>query len=116
VILRTLLGELHGWKKHPAVKMWEGAEWGLACYLSECIAEWKKRGHTNHIVVPKVTIGALVPSWLGREDVHASHRSQLLEKDPEWYGQFCWTEEPGLPYVWPIQKEEQNVDAVHGHA
>ena len=34
--------------------------------------------------------------------MHASHRSNLLRKDPEHYMQFGWTEPPDLPYVWPV--------------
>lgn len=43
-----------------------------------------------------------VPPWLGDERVHASHRSNLLRKDPVWYGQFDWTDNPTDPYVWPV--------------
>jgi hypothetical protein len=41
------------------------------------------------------------PPWLGDERLHASHRSNLLRKDPEHYGQFEWTEPDDLPYWWP---------------
>lgn len=34
--------------------------------------------------------------------MHASHRSNLLRKEPEYYTQFGWTEPPDLPYVWPV--------------
>jgi hypothetical protein len=44
------------------------------------------------------------PPWLGDEAFHASHRSNLLRKNPEWYGQFGWTEPDDLPYVWPVGK------------
>lgn len=44
-----------------------------------------------------------MPPWLGDEALHASHRSNLIRKDPEWYGRFGWTEPPDLPYVWPVQ-------------
>ena len=43
-----------------------------------------------------------MPSWLGDLDFHASHRSNLLRKDPEWYGQFGWNDPHDLPYVWPV--------------
>lgn len=42
-----------------------------------------------------------MPPWLGDSDFHASHRSNLLRKDPEYYGEFNWTESPDLEYVWP---------------
>jgi hypothetical protein len=41
------------------------------------------------------------PPWLGLEIYHASHRSNLLRKDPVWYGKFGWIESPDLPYYWP---------------
>jgi hypothetical protein len=42
-----------------------------------------------------------LPHWLGREDFHASHRSNLIRKDPIWYGQFGWTEPNNIEYIWP---------------
>ena len=44
--------------------------------------------------------GAL-PPWLGDDDFHRSHRSSLLTKDPDWYGEIFTDVEPRLPYVWP---------------
>ena len=38
---------------------------------------------------------------LGDERLHTSHRSNLLRKAPEWYGQFGWTEAPDMAYWWP---------------
>jgi len=46
-----------------------------------------------------------LPSWIGSDSFHASHRSNLLRKDSEWYGQFGWTEPEDLPYVWPLREE-----------
>jgi hypothetical protein len=47
----------------------------------------------------------LLPSWLGDEDLHRSHRSNLIAKDPGFY-RHRFTERFGaepddLPYVWP---------------
>jgi hypothetical protein len=42
------------------------------------------------------------PPWLGDNTFHASHKSNLLRKDPVWYGQFGWSEPTDLPYVWPV--------------
>lgn len=44
-----------------------------------------------------------MPPWFGREDFHASHRSNLLRKHPDWYRQFGWYEPDDLPYVWPVR-------------
>ena len=45
-----------------------------------------------------------LPPWIGWEAFHASHRSNLLRKDSEWYGQFHWTEPENLPYLWPSRE------------
>ena len=42
------------------------------------------------------------PPWFGNEKIHASHRSNLLRKDPEFYGKYGWTEPDNLEYVWPV--------------
>lgn len=95
------------WPNHPASKMWRGHEWHLGIYLLACATELRRRGR----MYPKwelVTLQLMldkpheVPPWLGREDVHSSHRANLLRKDPKWYGQFGWTEEPAEGYVWPV--------------
>jgi hypothetical protein len=39
---------------------------------------------------------------MGQEEIHASHRSNLLRKDSEFYGKFGWAEPDDLPYFWPI--------------
>ena len=105
-ILRTLRGEGRmGWKNHPAVKMWRGHEEALAAYMNAMIWEWKRRGYRNtmqtaHVGSPLPSL--IMPLWLGDQRVHASHRSNLLRKDPAHYGQFGWTEPADLPYVWPM--------------
>jgi hypothetical protein len=43
----------------------------------------------------------VLPPWWGDERLHASHRSNLLRKDPAHYGRFGWAEPPDLPYFWP---------------
>jgi hypothetical protein len=46
-IWRTLKGITHGWKNHPAVKMWEGYACALALYTNTMIMVWKWRGYNN---------------------------------------------------------------------
>ena len=43
-----------------------------------------------------------LPPWFGRDDVHLSHRSKLVEKDPEHYAPLFPDTLPGLDYVWPV--------------
>ena len=52
----------------------------------------------------EASYGAVVlPEWMGDEGFHASHRSNLLKKDPEFYGKYGWTEATDLDYLWPVQ-------------
>jgi hypothetical protein len=42
-----------------------------------------------------------IPLWLGNQDFHNSHRSNLSRKDPVYYAQFNWDVPDNLPYIWP---------------
>ena len=110
-ILRTLRGETSGWQNHPAVLMWNGYENSLITYGCVMCIEWKSRGykdslHSKFLLHSEEYQGLLRPFWMGDQDFHASHRSNLLRKDPQWYGQFGWNEPSDLPYVWPVKKEK----------
>ena len=99
-ILRALTGESSGWVNHPATKMWAGHQPALRNYLRESILAWLERGYRNTMVIPEFSIDPVMPGWFGRQDFHAAHRSNLLRKDPVWYGRFGWSEPHDLPYVW----------------
>lgn len=123
-LLRALLGLSKGWANHPAARMWRGCEMALAEYGIDVCVEWMARGYADscwnkinslvglHLSHSIVVGGSTLPdghpkkydypTWLGDPAFHAAHRSNLLRKDPEWYGQFEWTELPTLPYVWPV--------------
>lgn len=94
-----------GWVSHPATRMWRGYPEALALYINACLDEWKinrKRHHSyDNIHIDKDIKDIKLPPWLGKEEFHASHRSNLLRKDAFYYEQFGWVEGPGLPYVWP---------------
>lgn len=102
-ILNTLRGLTDGWANHPAVKMWKGYEPALAAYMNCCISEWIKRGYNNNMLLEPVE-DYVLPDWIGWDDFHASHRSNLLRKDAIYYGQFGWIEPDNLPYVWPSKR------------
>jgi len=91
-----------GWSHHPAIKMWRCYECAIAEYYNLCVEEWKRRGYVNNMEPLPLREWFPYPPWLGDEEFHARHRGQLLAKDPKWYGRFGWTEEPGLPYIWPV--------------
>lgn len=102
----------YGWTSHPASVMWQGCEYALLVYgwrmLTECYArgiEATASGiwYAQHIPDPDVRW----PIWWGDDAVAASHRSNLLRKDPIHYGQFGWAEPDDLPYVWPLPEERK---------
>lgn len=111
-ILRTLLGESYGWTNHPAVKMWRGCERRLAHYGGVICVEWSVRGYSDNCLDRLLDLtkrynlkyrSDCYPNWFDDEEFHRSHQSNLLRKDPEWYGQFGWNVPNDLPYVWPIR-------------
>ena len=122
-ILLTLgidVGEHRGnplsrWRNHPAVRMWQGHELCLAEYAEIMCIEWKRRGFNDSLLPQfQAVVGSLAdtspfhshaPNWIGYDRLHASHRSNLLRKDPQHYGQFGWQEPADLPYWWPVEKE-----------
>jgi hypothetical protein len=108
-ILRALCGVKKGWNNHPATKMWKGHEGALAEYgwaiHEECcersVADNTGAGANFYLFMDDFG-NTDPPDWLSNEEFHASHRSNLLRKDPEWYGQFGWEEPDDLEYVWPV--------------
>lgn len=86
--------------------MWEGYEESLKQYYNTMIREWKARGYNNSMQLYYIDCKNLIqPEWLGNEEFHASHRSNLLRKDKQYYSQFKWIEPDDLEYVWPVRKE-----------
>ncbi len=109
-ILLALTQPEYGWQSHPAVSMWRGHGSALATYGRICCEVWQDRGYDDslwHFFYEQETGGGM-PGWFGSSDLHASHRSNLLRKDPIWYGRYGWTEGPDLPYVWPTQLKEHS--------
>jgi len=96
-----------GWSKHPCARMWNGYQDALAAYLWAGVQELFHRGsdYRDRLWAKEIQLYDLsttsMPPWLGNEKLHASHRSNLLRKSPEYYGRFGWSESPDLPYVWP---------------
>lgn len=98
-----------GWSNHPASKMWRGYELALASYLWAGVLELDMRGKGYWdrpwcLELQSYLDGEtapLLPPWVGDDEFHASHRSNLLRKDPVWYGQWGWTEPADLEYIWP---------------
>lgn len=103
-ILNLLLNrtESKSWRNHPAVKMWVRYENALKEYYNCAVKEWIKRGYKNTMKFEVIEGEIIYPAWFEREEFFASHRSNLLRKNKEYYSQFGWNEEDNLPYVWPV--------------
>lgn len=112
-IAKVIAGETSGWSTHPAIAMWRDKPEALMAYQTAICKRWTSFGYRDTCLektaiilgVPPLSEFSLVsnalPVWIGRDDVHMSHRSNLLRKLPEHYRQF-WPDEPDdLPYVWP---------------
>ena len=118
-ILRALELPDYGWANHPVVTMWRGHTAGLVVYSLAMVRIWRERGFgdtTDQQIAefapqvvgrPQAELAAagLLPSWVGDEAVHRSHRPNLIAKDPEFYrprfAELFGAEPDDLPYVWP---------------
>ena len=109
----------HGWRHHPAVTMWRGHLEALGAYTLAIVGVWTETGRADTTrasvladladagIAEVRTQGELaaagaLPSWLGDEAFHLSHRSALVRKDPGHYRPLFGDDVPAdLPYVWP---------------
>jgi hypothetical protein len=89
-----------GYSRHPVVRMWHGHINALKHYYNLAIDEWVQRGYRNNMHKMKISGKVAYPRWFGRDEFHAAHRSNLLRKDPGYYGKFSWQEKPDIPYLW----------------
>lgn len=99
--------KVKGWANHPARTMWNGYLPALKLYHNLSIDEWVRRGYNNTMKHYDLPDNIQMPPWFGWEKLHASHRSNLLRKDPVWYGQFGWSEPDNIEYVWPTREFEE---------
>jgi hypothetical protein len=118
-ILRALELPDYGWANHPAVLMWRGRTPALVAYGLAAVRAWRERGFADStaaqiaefapevVDLPQAELAAagLLPSWLGDDALHRSHRSNLLAKDAAFYrprfAELFGVEPDDLPYVWP---------------
>jgi hypothetical protein len=119
-VLRGLTWPAYGWRHHPAVKMWRGYEEALTRYGLDVCAVWCATGRADTCAAtlaadlasavgievvrtqPELAAAGELPPWLGDDDLHRSHRSALLRKDPGHYGTIFTDVPDDLPYVWPV--------------
>lgn len=100
-LLKALELPNYGWRHHPAAKMWQGFEGALREYKDACIREWIARGYKNTMEYSPTPNEVILPSWIGNVDFHRSHQSNLLRKDPVFYGPLFPGIPDNLPYIWP---------------
>lgn len=121
-IVRALTQPGYGWANHPAVLMWKGFEEALGRYGFVCCDVWCELGFGDTCAA---TIGSdlraygveqfrtqaelaeagALPPWLGDEDLHRSHQSALVRKDPDRYGPLFPGVPDDIPYLWPVRSE-----------
>jgi hypothetical protein len=88
------------WVNHPAVLMWRNFDNALFSYLEaikdECVARgiqteknWTVITNTHEWNYFRGT-GFTLPAWWNDERIHLSHRQNLYQKDPSWYGDFAY--------------------------
>lgn len=118
-VLRGLTVPTYGWRHHPAVKMWRGREEALGSYTFTMCQVWTDLGHADTVAATvRAELAALgvaevreqaalaeagaLPRWLGDDELHLSHRSALVRKDPDHYRPIFGDVPDDLPYVWPV--------------
>lgn len=107
-ILNALLDASKGWKQHPAVKMWQGHERELIDYGVVMCQAWLGRGFDDTCqgkimsFLPETTEDShRFPSWLDAS-LCLTHQSNLVRKDPAFYGPLFPGVPNNLPYLWPV--------------
>ena len=108
-ILRAITDDTYGWQNHPAVHMWRGYGGALRLYGLAMCDEWVAQdGNDKTDLRGRIEAFQFeedsFPKWWGDNRVHASHRSNLLVKDKDWYGKL-WNDAP-MPYFWPSKEPE----------
>lgn len=100
-----------GWVNHPATKMWLGYEFSLLKYQYAICYEWHVvRGFADTCLqktyemfwrAPYLYEDHADPWWLGNENFHLRHRSNLLRKDFDFYWPYFAGTPDDLEYYWP---------------
>lgn len=108
-IIMALSGQSK-WSNHPAVLMWQNYEAALCQYGIVMCQEAQRRGINSKELLSwfvnelrKRGSRITMPLWIGRGDLHKSHRANLTRKDPIHYNKY-WIEEPQYGYLWPKRK------------
>lgn len=103
-ILRVNLGYTKGWRNHPAAVMWRGHEGSLCVYTLAMCIEWVNRGYKDSVanqvaeLMKEIPPDISRPWWMGNQEFHESHQSNLKRKNPLHY---TFAVPDDLPYKWP---------------
>lgn len=109
-ILRALTNPASkGWRNHPATRVWCNYERALLNYTRICCDIWISKGYRDSV---KETLDTLEPAIYATnssyelpdyfdEEFHLSHRSNLIHKDPMFYGKYWPNISGNIPYKWP---------------
>ena len=109
-VLRAIVLPSYGWQSHPAMQMWRGYVPALTRYALDMVDAWTDLGHADstRLLITEFAPAAAIPgaslampSWMGNDALHLSHRSNLVRKDPEFYSPVFPGVPDDLPYVWP---------------
>ncbi|MGY1750388.1 MSMEG_6728 family protein [Modestobacter sp. SYSU DS0511] len=127
-VLRALELPDYGWANHPVVTMWRGHTAGLVVYALAMVRVWRERGFADstetlisefapdaaRMSQDEAAAAGLLPSWVGDEELHLSHRSNLLAKDPGFYRARFPADPDDLPYKWPGADDVPSTPAPEG--
>lgn len=96
-----------GWTNHPCTKMWQETPNALVEYGLNICEVWKGKGFKDTCYEKikahfKSCISSRMPCWLGRDDIHLSHQSKLIQKDRSFYKPLFPDAPENLEYVWPV--------------
>ena len=119
-VVRALSVPGYAWANHPAALMWRGFEEALGRYGFACCEVWVELGFADTCAATiaadlraagvsevrtqaELADAGALPPWMGDPDLHLSHQSALVRKDPDFYGDRFPDAPADVPYVWPVR-------------
>lgn len=79
----------HGWRSHPACKMWMPYRAALVDYYNLSLKAWEARGYRNDLLKLRDAGDDIVyPPFITQGPLRASHRACLVIKNENYYARF----------------------------
>lgn len=98
------------WANHPATIMWEKNLDALKIYYNTCLLIWQSRGFQNIKLKPENILSRFeMPWWIGKEQFHLAHQSNLIRKDKEYYTPKFGDVPANKPYLWPKVRNGKHI-------